>query len=218
MNKPYKLMLVDDHEIIRDGIQALLGDKKDLKVIAEASNADELFNQLKKEQPDILILDIALPGMSGVEITKIVVAKYPDIRIIIFAGNADDETVFETLDLGAKGYVTKNSMREELLTAIYTVAEGKEYLSDTISNTMLIKYISKNKQKQNLFENKNIKLTQREIEVLKYITEGLKYKEIGEKLFLSARTIETHKNNLLQKLDLKTVTDLVKYALKTKIV
>ncbi|HBX50866.1 MAG: hypothetical protein A2275_01110 [Bacteroidetes bacterium RIFOXYA12_FULL_35_11] len=216
MRKLIRVMLVDDHEIVRDGITALIQGTSDIQVVAEASDSTNLFNKLKTVKPDILILDIALPDTSGIEITKMVTSNYPEIKIIIFSGTHNDDDVFETLNSGAKGFVTKDSIREDLLEAIYSVYNGKEYLSDTISNTMLIKYISKNKQIINTQE--QINLTQREIEVLKLIAEGFRYKEIGEKLFLSARTIETHKNNILQKLDLKTITDLVKYAIKNKLI
>lgn len=212
-----KVILIDDHHIVREGIKILLMNLKDIEVVGEASNGDELFELLKTKEPHILILDIMMPGLSGIEITRIVKDEYPEIKIIILSANTDNDSVFDSLKAGAHGYLPKNAKREELLEAVYMVASGNEFLSDSISQTVLRNYISRART-----GDKNGKeeagLTKRELEIVELFAEGLSYKEIAERLFISARTVESHKNNIMEKLELRSIVDLVKYAIKHKII
>ncbi len=209
-----KIMVVDDHQIIRDGINAILMSNNDIEIIAEAGNSEELFEKLKHVTPNIIILDISMPMLSGIEITKILTKEYPKIKVIIFSSYTNDDSIFDALKAGAKGYITKETVREELVNAIYTVNTGENFLSESISNTVLVNFIHKDKYSDKYSAKDKSNLTNREIEILKLIAEGLSYKEIGEKLFISSRTVETHKNHILQKLELRTIVDLVKYAIK----
>ena len=217
-NDKIKIIIVDDHEILRDGIKALLILANDIEVIGEASNGNELFSLLKFLKPDIILLDIIMPGQSGIEIAEKMNIEYPDIKIIILSSNIDEESVFNSINAGVSGYLSKNINKIELIEAIRQVNAGKEYYSDMIPLVIIKKYKSfikdNTKQKQEII----ITLSDREKEIVRWITEGLSYKEIGEKLFISSRTVESHKNNMLEKLELKTTVDLIKYAIKNGIV
>lgn len=214
-----KVLLVDDHQIVRDGIFALLIKEHDIEIVGEASNGDELFEKLKFIKPDIIILDISLPKMSGIEIAGILTKDFPQIRIIVFSSYTDEETIFKSIRAGAKGFLPKDSMREDLVEAIKKVHQGFEYLSEKIPNTILMDYIKKAGNQEEKFNNSRLgNLTKREREILKLIADGMSYKEIGNELFISVRTVETHKNNILQKLELKSTIDLVKFAIKNDLI
>lgn len=214
-----KVLLVDDHQIVRDGIFALLIKEHDIEIVGEASNGDELFEKLQFIKPDIIILDISLPKMSGIEIAGILDKDFPQIRIIVFSSYTDEETIFKSIRAGAKGFLPKDSMREDLVEAIKKVHQGFEYLSDKIPNTILMDYIKKSGNQEEKFNNSKLSsLTKREREILKLIADGMSYKEIGNELFISVRTVETHKNNILQKLELKSTIDLVKFAIKNDLI
>jgi len=176
-----KVILIDDHHIVREGIKILLMNIKDIEVVGEASNGDELFELLKTNEPDVLILDIMMPGLSGIEIARIVKDEYPEIKIIILSANTDNDSVFDSLKAGAHGYLPKNAKREELLEAVYMVASGNEFLSDSISQTVLRNFISRARtgDKQGKEE---AELTKRELEIVELFAEGLSYKEIAERL------------------------------------
>jgi len=213
-----KLILVDDHPVVRDGIFASLIKEKEIEIVGEASNGDELFSLLENNtKADVILLDISMPKQSGIDITAIVREKYPDIKILIFSSHTDEDSIFNSIRAGANGYLPKDAMRTELVIAIKEVYIGNEFLSESIPNTIIMKYINKAKN-QTFSESKTDVLTKREMEILKNIAEGLHYKEIGKKLFISARTVETHKNNIMQKLHLNTTIELVKYAIKHKII
>lgn len=214
-----KVLLVDDHQIVRDGIFALLIKEREIEIVGEASNGDELFEKLKFIKPDVIILDISMPKMSGIEIAGILTKDYPNIRIIVFSSYTDEESIFKSIRAGAKGFLPKDSMREDLVEAIKKVNQGFEYLSEKIPNTILMDYIKKSGNKEDKYNNTKLgNLTKREREILKLIAEGMSYKEIGNDLFISVRTVESHKNNILQKLELKSTIDLVKFAIKNELI
>jgi DNA-binding NarL/FixJ family response regulator len=207
-----KIILVDDHDIVRDGIKSILQSHSSIKIVGEAGNYDELINILKFELPDIIILDISIPDKSGIEITRILKKDYPQIKIIILSMYIIDEFIFNSLEAGAIAYLPKNTSKKELISAIEHVNDGKEFISDQISNVILKGYLQKIKKGNT--ENKNEKLTKREKEILVLFAEGVSNKEIADKLFISIRTVESHKNHIMQKLQLNSTVDLVKYAIK----
>ncbi|MBI9034893.1 MAG: response regulator transcription factor [Bacteroidales bacterium] len=213
-----KIIVVDDHQIVRDGIYLLVMNVPEIEIMGEAGNGDELFELLKKQQPDVIVLDLSLPKISGLEICRILHKDFSHIKVIVFSSYNDEDSIVNALKAGAKGYIPKDVFREELVTAIKAVKEGHEYLSNSIPNTILLNFIKKDREKVKFDYDKIADLTKREIEVLKLIAEGLSYKEIAEQLFISFRTVETHKNNILQKLSLRTTVDLVKYAIKNKLI
>ena len=212
-----EIIVVDDHQIVRDGISALLMQYDNIEIIAEASNGEQLLNLLKALSPNIIILDIAMPKITGIELAKIINKEHPEIQIIIFSSQSEGENVIKALEAGAKAVLPKTTLREELIQAIYSVNQGNEFISKYIPYSTFVNNI-----KQRKTENDNIKdlkkiLTDREIEILNLIVNSLTNQEIAEKLFISQRTVEKHKSNILSKLELKSVVDLVKFALKNKI-
>ena len=215
-----KVLLVDDHQIVRDGIFALLIKETDIEIVGEASNGDELFEKLKFINPDVIILDISMPKMSGIEIAGILKRDKPHINVIIFSSYTDEKTIYKSIRAGAKGFLPKDSMREDLVDAIRKVNKGIEYMSERIPNTILMDYIqnSDTSDDEKYDNTKLLSLTKREREILKYVAEGGSYKEIGEELFISSRTVETHKTNILNKLELKTTIELVKFAIKNDLI
>jgi len=211
-----KIILTDDHRIFRDGIKSLLSDNDFINIIGEASSGNELLDMLKTHKPDVIILDISMKGLSGIEVTRQISSLYPEIRIMILSMHTDEEFVINSIKAGAKGYLPKDTSKEELLDAVKILYEGGEYYSKLVSDNFLKNYIKKFKIEQNLMENDD--LTQREIEILKLAASGLSNKEIADKLFISTKTVDAHKNHIMQKLKLKNTAEMVLYAVKNKII
>jgi DNA-binding NarL/FixJ family response regulator len=212
-----KIMLVDDHQLVRDGIKALLGGNDDIMIIGEASDEKELFEKLKTLLPDILIMDISLPGMSGIEITKKICVDRPEIKVLILSMYNNEEFIFNSLKAGAKGYLSKTTSRDEMLEAIYTINSGEEFFGEAISRIMLRGYVKRATDDEKSEDKPAEQLTTREIEILKLYVEGLINKEISDKLDISIRTVETHKNHIMRKLGLRSTVEMVKYAIRNKI-
>jgi len=213
-----RLILVDDHQLVRTGIANLLSGEPGFEIIGEAADAKELFGLLKQSQPDIAVLDIALPGMSGIEITKKLHNDFPGIRILILSMHTSEEFIFNAINSGARGYLPKNTSRKELIEAIYAIHRGEEYFAESISNVILKSYIKKAKSDSPEEENNENLHSNRELEVLKLLAKGMTNQEIADKLFISIRTVESHKNHIMARLELKTTVDLVKFAIRNNIV
>ncbi len=213
-----RIFLVDDHQLVRDGIKALLISADDLSILGEASSGKECFEKIALEPPDILILDISLPDTNGIEITKRITAEYPDTRVLILSMYTNEDFIFNSVKAGARGYLPKNTSREELLSAIHAIYEGEEFFADSISRIMLKSYVRKAKEDDMAPQKGPIPLTTREIEILKLFAEGFINKEISDQLDISIRTVETHKNHIMKKLELKSTVELIKYAIRNKIV
>ena len=213
-----KLILVDDHQLVRTGIANLLSGEPGFEIIGEAADAKELFDLLKHTQPEITVLDIALPGMSGIEITKRLHNDFQGILILILTMHPSEEFIFNAINSGARGYLPKNTSRKELIEAIYAIHRGEEYFAESISNVILKSYIKKAKSDLPDAENNENLLSKREIEVLRLFAEGMTNQEIADKLFISIRTVESHKNHIMARLELKTTVDLVKFAIRNNII
>jgi two-component system response regulator NreC len=212
-----KIILVDDHQLVRDGIKALLTGVPDITIIGEAADASELFRELTTLQPDLLIMDISLPDISGIEITKKICNDYPGMKVLILSMYNNEEFIINSLKAGARGYLPKNTSREELLQAIYTINKGEEFYGESISKVMLKSFVKRATDDGNPGDKTYAVLTSREIEILKLYVEGLINKEISDKLDISIRTVETHKNHIMRKLGLKSTVELVKFAIRNKI-
>lgn len=213
-----KLILVDDHQLVRAGIANLLNNEEGFEIIGEAFDAESFYELLKAQTPDIVLLDIALQGMSGIDITKKIHSKYPSIRIIMLSMHTSEEFIFNAINAGARGYIPKNTSRKELIDAINAVYRGEEYFAESISNVILKSYIKKTKTNNEVTQEQESLLSKREIEVLRLFGEGLTNQEIADKLFISIRTVESHKNHIMARLELKTTVDLLKFAIKNNIV
>lgn len=206
----YKIILADDHVLMREGIRNLIDNVDDLKVIAETGDGTELLNLLKKKLPDMVILDISMPGLRGIEAAREIHSSYPDVSILILSMHKRQEFLSMALEAGASGYVLKEDTSEELLHAIDQVRHGRTYLSAKLaalySNDIISICRGNHKQPAD-------PLTHREREILKLIAEGHTDREVSEMLFISFRTVQRHRYNIREKLNLKNTAELVKFAI-----
>jgi len=213
-----KVLLVDDHTIVRDGIRALLTGQDDISIRGEASNGRDLLSLMKSAEADIILLDISLPDCSGIDLCESIRKDYPGTQVLFLSMYTTEEYIFNAIKAGAQGYLPKNISQSELLLAIRTISQGSEYFSESISNTILKSYIKKAKDKEPENLNPENSLSKREFEILKLFAEGYSNPQIAEQLFISTRTVESHKNHIMQKLNLKSTVDLVKFAIRHQII
>lgn len=205
-----KILIVDDHPIIRDGLKTLLSDSLDAE-IDEAVDGEDMKGKVKDEVFDLVLMDVKMPKVNGIEATKYLSEHYPDQKVLALSTYDDDSYIVSMLESGARGYVLKNAGKEELLEAIEVVLSGESYFSREVSSKLLNKYL-RDKQAPPTGEKAEVPLTKREKEILKLIAEEFTNQEIAEQLFISPRTVDTHRRNLLQKLDVKNTAGLVRYA------
>jgi DNA-binding NarL/FixJ family response regulator len=208
---PISIFLADDHQIVRQGLHTLFSAEADLSVIGESADGLDTLAQVEKLQPDVLVLDLMLPGLSGLEVTRRVTQAAPTTRTLILSMHANEAYVLEALRNGAAGYVLKDAPISVVLHGVREVAAGRRYLSPTLSDRAIASYIQKSEAAP--LDPYNT-LTSREREVLQLAAEGLSNQEIGERLFISPRTAESHRFNLMHKLSLKTQSELIRYALR----
>ncbi|HBS86875.1 MAG: hypothetical protein A2W91_12655 [Bacteroidetes bacterium GWF2_38_335] len=213
-----RVILVDDHQVVRDGLKISLLNADNIEVVGEASSGEKLISLLETITADVVILDISLPEKSGIEVAEILKQKYPELKVIIFTAHTNEQFIFESIRAGAKGFMTKEASNQEIINSINDVFDGKNFLSGTISNTLLIDYIEKEKDPGGRAAQKIEALTQRELEILTMIVEGNSNKDIADKLFISVRTVETHRTNIMHKLEMNSIIDLVKFAIKKKLI
>ena len=208
-----KLLVVDDHVVVRSGLMMLLNGKNNIEVIGEASEGDEAIKKAMELVPDVVLMDLSMPhGKDGLTATKELHELAPDISILILTMHDDEEYLFRAIHAGASGYILKNAPHEELLAAISSVASGNAYLNPNATRSLMSGYLDrvKNGDSSNTFEI----LSEREKEVLEWIAKGYSNKDIASHLVISVKTVESHKSNLMDKLGLKTRPELVKYAMK----
>ena len=206
-----KVIIVDDHQLIRDGLKALLSGINDIEFVTEAGSAEELLQKIKSFPADIALIDISLPGLSGIRLTEHLSASNPGLKVLILSMHLNEEYIFGALKAGAFGYLAKNTTRDELIMAIRAVAEGKKYLGREVSDVITSGYVRRI-EADNISEKES--LSKREVEILKLIAEGSGNKEISERLFISIRTVESHKNHIMQKLGFRSPVEMVRYAIK----
>ena len=217
MEQKIKIAIVDDHDMFRDGVKLLLSSGNIAEVMSEARNGKEFLQQLETSKPDVVLMDISMPEMDGIEASKIAHQKYPDVKILALTMFGDEKYYYQMIQHGIYGFVLKSSGISELLHAIQEVAAGNKYFS----NELLCKIIDNLYSTQKSGTNKGIKdekLTKREIEVLREIAAGLSNDEIADKLHISSTTVRTHRTNLLQKTNSNNTASLIMYAIKNKII
>ena len=207
--------IVDDHKMFRDGLTAILNHEKDLKVIWTSANAQETLELIDASFPDVLLMDITLGKESGITLTTLLLEKYPELKTLAISMHHEDNYIVKILEEGAKGYLLKDAGGVEMINAIRTVAGGDTYYSNNVSQ-VLLKHITKGTRPKD--KKVNISITKREEEILKLIAQEYSNPEIAKELFISIRTVDTHRRNLLEKLQVKNTAGLVKYAFRLGLV
>ncbi len=205
-----KVLIADDHQLFREGLVNLLSSAEDIEVIAEAEDGKEATEKTKKLKPDVLLIDIGMPHMNGIEATRVLKKDMPELKIIAVSMHSDRQFVKGILEAGADGYLLKNCTYRQLIDAIQSVNSGKKYLSDDITEMIIKGYLDPKETEAESYT----ELSEREMEILKLYAEGKSTREISEKLFISVKTVGTHKQHILEKLGLKNNADMVKYAIK----
>ncbi len=213
---PIRILLADDHTVMRDGLRALLEKQADMAVVAEAADGRESVRLAEEESPDVVVMDIGMPNMNGIEATRRIVAARPHTGVVILSMHQDESYVLRSLKAGAKGYLLKDSLRSEVIEAIRAVAQGRSYLTRKISRILQEDYVTE-MERRGLEDSYDL-LTDREREVLQMVAEGHTNKEVAGALNVSLTTVETHRTHILQKLGLHSVPDLVLYAVRKGII
>jgi DNA-binding NarL/FixJ family response regulator len=213
---PIRVLLVDDHAILREGVHALLARESDILVVGEAGDGREALDRVEELSPDVVIMDIVMPRMSGLEATRLLKERHPEMRTLILSMYDDQEYVVQIIQAGASGYVLKRVVTEDLVRAIHEVHAGGSFLYPPIAATLIGDYlrVTGNERPDEPGES----LSAREREVLRLIAEGHSNNSIAELLGLSRKTVDTHRANAMRKLDLHDVTEVVKYALRTGLI
>jgi DNA-binding NarL/FixJ family response regulator len=211
--KKHKVILVDDHKLFRDGLKLLLNNSDNVQVVAEASNGIEFLEIVGNYQDVIVLMDIEMPKMNGIDATKQILAKCPDLRIIALTMFGEDEYYYQMIEAGVKGFLLKNTSIDEVLDAIETVSRGENCFSQE-----LLYNIVRNLSHSNRTNYNDPNLSEREIEILQLICEGLSNQEIADKLFISKRTVDTHRSNILDKTGTNNTASLVMYSIKKGVI
>jgi len=215
-DRPIKIFLADDHTIVRQGLAKLLEAESDLEVIGEAEDGREAVKKVQKLKPDIVIMDIAMPLLNGIEATRQIKKILPQTKIIILSMHSHDRYISELISLGASGYLLKDSTGGEIIKAIWAAVKGDVYLSPTISRRVIDDYLTlkKTSSREDLYA----KLSNREREVFQMIAEGRSTKEVAEILCVSPSTVKTHRANIMEKLKIDNISQLIQFAIRLGIV
>ncbi|MCA9953972.1 MAG: response regulator transcription factor [Ardenticatenaceae bacterium] len=207
-----KLVLADDHAVVRSGLRMLLQAQPDMEIVGEADSGTQALAQVRNLHPDIILMDIQMPGMNGIEATRQIKEAYGDTAVLALTMHEDDQYFFEMLQAGASGYLPKRAAPDELVHAIRTVSRGEVFLYPSLATRLVQSYLGGDAGSES--EALVSDLTPREQEVLVHIAEGLTNPEIADKLIISVKTVDRHRENIMRKLNLHSRIDLVKYALK----
>ncbi len=211
-----RLLLVDDHAVVRSGLKMLLSGQKEMEIVGEAASAHEALTETARVQPNVILMDIGLPDKTGIEATREIKAKFPDVKIVALTIHEDEEYFFQMLAAGASGYVPKRAAPDELITAINAAAVGEVYLYPSLAKLLVRDYLSAERPAE---EKANLDgLTDREHEVLTHLAEGVSNDEIAVALVISPKTVERHRENIMRKLNLHSRSELVRYAIRKGII
>jgi len=213
MDSPFKILLADDHVMFRRGVRRIIQGIDNVEVVGEASDGLELLRLLKDLDPNLVIMDISMPNLRGLEATREIKSVHPRVKVLILTMHKDREYLYHALTAGAEGYLLKEDADGELISAIETLRKGGTFISPLLSSQMANIFVDKFRPGSEAFAPEE-PLTVREREIIKLIAEGKSSKEIGELLFISSRTVQHHRANIMRKLDIKKTADLVKYAIQ----
>ena len=214
MTNRVRVLLVEDHDLVRAGIRSLLGGLDGIEVVGETGTGRDAMRLTELHRPDVVLMDIALPDVSGLETTAAIIKQYADTRVIILSMHANEEYVWQALHAGATGYLLKNSSTSELEIAIKAVAHGEFYLSPPVSTHLVHDFTRRARGEPNSLE----RLTKRQREILELIARGYSTRQIAQELTLSHKTVETHRTQLMQRLEIYDIAGLVRYAIHMGIV
>lgn len=210
-----RILLVDDHQLIRDGLRALISGEKDMEVVAEAENGREAIALARQQDPDIVVMDINMPDLNGIDASKIILSENPNVKVIALSVHSTTRFIKEMLKAGVSGYLVKHCAYEELANAIHMVMNNKSYLSSHIMGTVMNDYAAHaHTDKTSVFS----KLSLREREILQLVAEGLTSEDIASRLFISIKTVSTHRRHIMKKTNLKSVAELTRYAISEGLV
>ncbi len=207
-----RILIVDDHAIVREGLRAIFDVQPDIVVVGEATDGEEAVNKVKELRPDIVLMDITMPVMNGLEATRLIKRDNPEVKILVLTMHESDDYFYRILEVGASGYFIKGGSSKELISALWMVWRGEVFIYPSMAKKLLSDYLQRVKTGQDTTTYK--KLTNREREILKLIAEGRTNQEVAELLVLSPTTVQTHRAHIMAKLGLHNRTDLVKYALR----
>jgi two-component system response regulator NreC len=210
-----RVLLVDDHAILREGIKALLGKQGNIEVVAEAGDGREAIPKAIQLRPDVVVLDISMPLMDGLEATRQIKMEAPDVKILVLTMHDDEEYFLQLLRAGASGYVTKRAVGKELVSAIEAVYQGESFFCPSMAKSLLVNYLKLAEGGEHIQQDR---LTPREREIVKLIAEGYTNQQIADLLHRSVKTIESHRANILRKLGIHDTIELVKYAVRRKLI
>ena len=213
---PIRILLADDHTVVRDGLRALLEKQADMAVVAEAADGRDSVRLAEEQSPDVVVMDIAMPNMNGIEATRRIISSNPRVAVVILSMHQDESYVLRSLKAGAKGYLLKDSLRSDVIDAIRQVAQGRSFLTKKVSRLLQEDYIRELEQR-GLDDSYDL-LTEREREILQLVAEGRTNKEVAGLLNVSITTVETHRTHILQKLGLHSVPELILYAVRKGII
>jgi two-component system, NarL family, response regulator NreC len=211
-----RILLVDDHAVVRSGLRMLLENERDVEIIGEAASAHEAIEAAMKLQPNVILMDIGLPDLSGIDATREIKKRVPDAAIVALTIHEDEEYFFKMLEAGATGYVPKRAAPEELLTAIRAAATGQVYLYPSLAKLLVRDFLSGGRPTST--GQSDTELTEREAEVLTYLAEGANNEEIAAALVISPKTVARHRENIMRKLNLHSRSELVRYAIRKGII
>lgn len=210
-----RLLLVDDHAVVRSGLRMLLENESEIEIIGEANNAQEAIEAATTLKPNLILMDIGLPDLSGIDATREIKKRLPEVAIVALTIHEDEEYFFKMLEAGATGYVPKRAAPEELLTAIRAAANGQVYLYPSLAKLLVRDFLSGGRPADG---ESSSELTDREQEILTYLAEGANNDEIGKSLVISPKTVARHRENIMRKLNLHSRSELVRYAIRKGII
>lgn len=220
--KKTRLLIADDHSVVRGGIRLVLKSAPEFRIVAEAEDGEQAVELARRHKPDVVIMDISMPKLNGIEATAMLKKQDPGVKVIILTVHEEEEYVYQILRAGASGYVLKSAGKKEIFDAIKSAMTGERFFSPGISNIIIESFVKRARETaakpELIAAQPGNSLTKRETEILQYIAQGYTNRKIAETLFLSIRTINTHRTNLMQKLNIHDTARLVRYAIETGLV
>ncbi|RYY35160.1 MAG: response regulator transcription factor [Sphingobacteriaceae bacterium] len=204
-----KIFIVDDHQMVIDGLRLMIDAFSCFNIVGESNNPEQVIEHLKNTHVDIMLTDVSMPGMSGIELTRMVKKQFPNIKVLALSMFGDTQVIAEMVDAGVSGYILKNTGKQELLDALTKLAAGQNYFGHDITMQLTRSFMQNHEE---------ARLTDREVEIIRLIEKDMNNKQIARQLFISERTVETHRKNILRKTNTQTVVGLLKYAYERKII